>query len=69
MDVTSRVTLITGLVTATIAFVGYLITQHSKRRDRRSQLYAEALEILANIKNCHISFAVEWTRLPPLDPI
>lgn len=47
MDVTSRVTLITGLITALIALVGYLITQHAKRRDRRSQLYAEALEVLA----------------------
>lgn len=44
MEASTTATLVTGFVTAAIALVGYGITQHQKRRERRSVVYAAALE-------------------------
>lgn len=43
MGQTSLVALVVGLITAAVALLGYLNTQHLQRRDRRSVMYAEAM--------------------------
>ncbi|WP_433335023.1 hypothetical protein [Spirillospora sp. CA-294931] len=44
MRTAELITLSTGLTTATIALVGYWINQRQKRRERRSETFAAALE-------------------------
>ena len=39
-------TLITALITALVALLGYWINQHAKRRENKSRMYAEALQVI-----------------------
>lgn len=46
MEVSELTSLLTGFVAALIALVGYWITQHQKRRERRAEVFASALEAI-----------------------
>ncbi|MGW7818000.1 hypothetical protein ACWGLF_07660 [Streptomyces puniciscabiei] len=46
MNTTQVITLLTGLVTALVALIGYWVSQHQKRRERRADVFASALEAI-----------------------
>ncbi|MEU6597262.1 hypothetical protein [Streptomyces flaveolus] len=46
MDAASTATLLAAFTTALVALMGYWINQHAKRREQKSRMYAEALQVI-----------------------
>ncbi|MBL1085853.1 hypothetical protein JK359_28460 [Streptomyces actinomycinicus] len=46
MDAASTAALTAALITALVALLGYWINQHAKRREQKSRMYAEALQVI-----------------------
>ncbi|MFE4017762.1 hypothetical protein ACFXPZ_10165 [Streptomyces sp. NPDC059101] len=46
MDTATKAALASALLTALVALAGYWVNQHMKRRETKSQMYAQALQVI-----------------------
>ncbi|AIA06567.1 hypothetical protein [Streptomyces noursei] len=67
MDTATTVALSSACLTALVALVGYWVTQHIKRRETKSQMYAQALQVIHDYQElpyliCHRADSEPATR-------